>query len=92
MSEVQEYPIRLIGDTHVKISNDMTWPRARGPYMGNLAWRLRYAQDTVWKSQKLMCAEIIEAYWEIIQSKAGHRSRICSALQRAEREAKNAEA
>ena len=50
----------------IKINDGTTWPDPSGNDFQRLAWRLRYAQDSLDKNCFFAAAEIIEAYSSLI--------------------------
>ena len=57
----------------------MTWPRP-GEGLAELEWRLRYAQDAVTETDKLVCASIVAAYTELVKATQKRRNGICQQL------------
>lgn len=65
-----ETPVR-----YVRIGT-MTWPAVDS----DLAWRLRYAQDSISNKDKFYLASLVDAYSELIRCKREKREMVCKAI------------
>ncbi len=59
---------------------DMTWPRADT----DLGWKLRYAEDSLTREDRLVLASIVDAYNALVMEKTcAQRNRVVSGLRKA---------
>lgn len=56
--------------------NTMTWPTVDN----DLAWRLRYAQDSISAKDKFYLASVMSAYHELIRCKREKRETVCRTI------------
>lgn len=62
---------------HVRIET-MTWPTVDN----DLAWRLRYAQDSISNKDKFYLASLMDAYSELIRCKREKREMVCRVIRK----------
>ena len=61
--------------------DEMTWP-APCEQMGDLAWRLTWADGETTKQDRIMAASIIAAYMQMVSDPAKKRQRVIAELRR----------
>lgn len=62
---------------HIRIGT-MTWPTVDN----DLAWRLRYAQDSISNKDKFYLASLMDAYSELIRCKREKREMVCRTIRK----------
>lgn len=74
--QIQSFCVSFLG---------MNWPRSGGEHIEEIARNLRYGSPS--KSDLLVAASIMSAYSHLTTTTKSRRERICSILQRVEKEA-----
>lgn len=62
-----------------KVGPDMTWPSC-SEEMAGLAWRLRYARDSITDADKMIAASVIDAYLQLVSDTQKKRNMVCKEL------------
>lgn len=83
MGKQDETDTKLIGDSHVVINGESTWPAA-SERNATIVRTLTYGPDVLDRKDRMMAASIICAYFELIHATQKRRNAVCKKLKVAE--------